>query len=134
VHGESLGGNRNIVVEKHSERFTHRLPALHPLRSEFDYMNGRTKTVGFGIHNHPAGSILHSALRDATPVSETQEASFLKSTLGKLLTAMPPAEAQKSALKTPENPAAPMSLLADHPNVQFNDDRGGLGSCSEEMH
>jgi glucosamine-6-phosphate deaminase len=30
--------------------------------------------------------------------------------------------------------AAPMSLLADHPNVQFNYYRGGLGSCSVEMH
>ena len=26
--------------------------------------------------------------------------------------------------------AVPMSLLADHPNVQFNYFRGGLGSCS----
>jgi len=30
--------------------------------------------------------------------------------------------------------AVPMSLLADHPNVQFNYFRGGLGSCSIEMH
>lgn len=29
--------------------------------------------------------------------------------------------------------AVPMSLLADHPNVQFNYYRGGLGSC-QEMH
>jgi glucosamine-6-phosphate deaminase len=28
----------------------------------------------------------------------------------------------------------PMSLLADHPNVQFNYYRGGLGSCTVEMH
>ena len=28
----------------------------------------------------------------------------------------------------------PMSLLADHPNVQFNYFRGGLGSCAVEMH
>ena len=28
----------------------------------------------------------------------------------------------------------PMSLLADHPNVQFNFYRGGLGSCQVEMH
>lgn len=28
----------------------------------------------------------------------------------------------------------PMSLLADHPNVQFNYYRGGLGTCSVEMH
>jgi len=27
-----------------------------------------------------------------------------------------------------------MSLLADHPNVQFNYYRGGLGSCAVEMH
>ena len=30
--------------------------------------------------------------------------------------------------------AVPMSLLADHPNVQFNYYRGGLGTCSVEMH
>lgn len=30
--------------------------------------------------------------------------------------------------------AVPMSLLADHPNVQFNYYRGGLGSCVVEMH
>jgi glucosamine-6-phosphate deaminase len=30
--------------------------------------------------------------------------------------------------------AVPMSLLADHPNVQFNFFRGGVGSCEAEMH
>lgn len=30
--------------------------------------------------------------------------------------------------------AVPMSLLADHPNVQFNYFRGGIGSCNVEMH
>ena len=30
--------------------------------------------------------------------------------------------------------AVPMSLLADHPNVQFNYYRGGIGSCGVEMH
>jgi glucosamine-6-phosphate deaminase len=30
--------------------------------------------------------------------------------------------------------AVPMSLLADHPNVQFNYFRGGLGHCAVEMH
>jgi glucosamine-6-phosphate deaminase len=30
--------------------------------------------------------------------------------------------------------AVPMSLLADHPNVQFNFYRGGIGSCAVEMH
>jgi glucosamine-6-phosphate deaminase len=30
--------------------------------------------------------------------------------------------------------AVPMSLLADHPNVQFNFYRGGLGTCDVEMH
>jgi glucosamine-6-phosphate deaminase len=28
----------------------------------------------------------------------------------------------------------PMSLLAGHPNVQFNYYRGGLGTCAVEMH
>lgn len=30
--------------------------------------------------------------------------------------------------------AVPMSLLADHPNVQFNYYRHGLGTCATEMH
>ena len=30
--------------------------------------------------------------------------------------------------------AVPMSLLADHPNVQFNYYRKGIGSCAVEMH
>lgn len=30
--------------------------------------------------------------------------------------------------------AVPMSLLANHPNVQFNFFRGGIGSCDTEMH
>lgn len=30
--------------------------------------------------------------------------------------------------------AVPMSLLADHPNVQFNFLRSGIGSCEAEMH
>jgi glucosamine-6-phosphate deaminase len=30
--------------------------------------------------------------------------------------------------------AVPMSLLGDHPNVQFNFYRGGLGTCHVEMH
>ncbi len=30
--------------------------------------------------------------------------------------------------------AVPMSLLADHPNVQFNYFRGGIGSCEVQMH
>jgi glucosamine-6-phosphate deaminase len=30
--------------------------------------------------------------------------------------------------------SVPMSLLADHPNVQFSYYRGGIGSCETEMH
>ena len=30
--------------------------------------------------------------------------------------------------------SVPMSLLADHPNVQFNFLRGGIGECVVEMH
>ncbi len=35
--------------------------------------------------------------------------------------------------KLPDS-AVPMSLLAEHPNVQFNFYRGGIGSCDSEMH
>ena len=31
------------------------------------------------------------------------------------------------------DPAVPMSLLADHPNVQFNFYRGGIGTCKVQM-
>jgi glucosamine-6-phosphate deaminase len=30
--------------------------------------------------------------------------------------------------------SAPMSLLAEHPNVQFNFYRPGIGACEVEMH
>jgi glucosamine-6-phosphate deaminase len=30
--------------------------------------------------------------------------------------------------------AVPISLLGDHPNVQFNYLRGAIGSCAVEMH
>ncbi|MDP2945759.1 MAG: glucosamine-6-phosphate isomerase, partial [Atribacterota bacterium] len=30
--------------------------------------------------------------------------------------------------------SVPMSLLADHPNVQFNYLRSGVGTCEAEMH
>ena len=35
--------------------------------------------------------------------------------------------------KIPDS-SVPMSLLADHPNVQFNFYRGGIGTCEVEMH
>jgi len=35
--------------------------------------------------------------------------------------------------KIPDS-SVPMSLLADHPNVQFNYFRGGIGTCEAEMH
>ncbi|HEV2392932.1 MAG TPA: glucosamine-6-phosphate isomerase [Verrucomicrobiae bacterium] len=37
------------------------------------------------------------------------------------------------AKQTPDS-AVPMSLLADHPNVQFNFYRKGIGACDVEMH
>jgi glucosamine-6-phosphate deaminase len=37
------------------------------------------------------------------------------------------------AKRVPDS-AVPMSLLADHPNVQFNYYRGGIGTCEAEMH
>jgi glucosamine-6-phosphate deaminase len=37
------------------------------------------------------------------------------------------------AKKLPDS-AVPMSLLADHPNVQFNFYRQGIGTCDTEMH
>jgi glucosamine-6-phosphate deaminase len=37
------------------------------------------------------------------------------------------------AKKIPDS-AVPMSLLADHPNVQFNFYRRGIGTTEAEMH
>jgi glucosamine-6-phosphate deaminase len=37
------------------------------------------------------------------------------------------------AEKIPDS-SVPMSLLADHPNVQFNFYRNGIGTCDVEMH
>jgi glucosamine-6-phosphate deaminase len=37
------------------------------------------------------------------------------------------------SMKIPDS-SVPMSLLADHPNVQFNFYRPGLGTCDTEMH
>ena len=37
-------------------------------------------------------------------------------------------------LKNIADSAVPMSLLGDHPNVQFNFYRGGIGTCAVEMH
>jgi glucosamine-6-phosphate deaminase len=36
--------------------------------------------------------------------------------------------------KTIPDSSVPMSLLADHPKVQFNFYRGGIGTCQAEMH
>jgi glucosamine-6-phosphate deaminase len=30
--------------------------------------------------------------------------------------------------------SVPMSLLAEHPNVQFNYFRGGIGTCEVDVH
>jgi glucosamine-6-phosphate deaminase len=35
--------------------------------------------------------------------------------------------------KIPDS-AVPMSLLADHPDVQFNFLRSGIGTCQAELH
>jgi glucosamine-6-phosphate deaminase len=37
------------------------------------------------------------------------------------------------AKKVPDA-AVPMSLLADHPNVEFHYLRSGIGTCEAEMH
>ena len=53
--------------------------------------------------------------------------NFVTDPLGQRLTALMISKGLADA-------AVPMSLLADHPNVQFNYFRGGLGSCAVEMH
>ena len=49
-------------------------------------------------------------------------------------TTLRPAAHDADDLKRIPDSAVPMSLLADHPNVQFNFYRPGIGSCATEMH
>jgi len=62
-----------------------------------------------------------------TPWAEAVYRHFVRNPLGQRLTAL-------MISKRIADAAVPMSLLADHPNVQFNYFRGGLGSCAVEMH
>lgn len=55
------------------------------------------------------------------------QAGFHDNPLGQRLTAL-------MISKRIADTAVPMSLLADHPNVQFNYYRPGLGACQVEMH
>ena len=64
---------------------------------------------------------------DASAAPAVRQAGTHDNPLGQRLTALMISKGLADA-------AVPMSLLADHPNVQFNYFRGGLGSCSVEMH
>jgi glucosamine-6-phosphate deaminase len=55
------------------------------------------------------------------------QAGFHDNPLGQRLTAF-------MISKCIPDPSVPMSLLADHPNVQFNYFRYGLGEVAVEMH
>ena len=60
-------------------------------------------------------------------ISAARQAGVHDNPLGQRLTALMISKGLADA-------SVPMSLLADHPNVQFNYYRGGLGTCAVEMH
>ena len=81
---------------------------------------------------HPAGSDARAHRRARTDLAGGK---------GLDLASGPPRQPLRHAADRPDDrpqriadAAVPMSLLADHPNVQFNFYRGGIGTCETEMH
>jgi len=101
-----------------------RLVELHPMTI---IQNARTSGGGVvsGVPTH-AISVGPRETWKADKVSIWQ-AGFHDNPFGMRLTAMMISERMVDT-------AVPMSLLAEHPNVQFNFFRGGIGSCQAEMH
>ena len=78
--------------------------------------DGRARVVADDMH-FPNGTVL-------TPDGRTL---IVGESYGQRLTAF------MISQRIPDS-SVPMSLLADHPNVQFNYFRGGIGTCAIEMH
>ncbi len=97
---------------------------LHPITL---IQNARTSGGGV-IQNVPSQAISVGPVETwkAEKVSIWQAGTH-DNTFGMRLTTM------MISKKIPDS-TVPMSLLADHPNVQFNFYRPGIGTCEAEMH
>ena len=119
-----LHPDTRIVLETTVEEISTRVVDLHPVTLA---QNARTSGGG-NITMVPMQAITVGPLQTwrAEKVSIWQ-AGMHDNPLGQRLTAL---MISRRIVDT----AVPMSLLADHPHVQFNYYRGGLGTCAVEMH
>ncbi|MDI7274795.1 MAG: glucosamine-6-phosphate isomerase [Anaerolineae bacterium] len=105
-------------------KLTTRIVELHPMTL---IQNARTSGGG-QVHNVPARALSVGPVEtwQAEKVS-IWHAGCHDNPFGMRLTAL-------MISKREPDSAVPMSLLADHPNVQFNYYRQGIGTCAAEMH
>ena len=109
---------------KEFSELTARVVDLHPITC---MQNARTS----------AGGVVTGIPRQALSVGPVQTWKAEKVSIWQAGTHDNPFGQRLTALmigKKIMDSAVPMSLLADHPNVQFNYFRGGLGVCETEMH
>ena len=105
-------------------KLTTRVVDLHPITC---MQNARTS----------AGGVVTGIPRQALSVGPVQTWKAEKVSIWQAGTHDNPFGQRLTALmigKKIMDSAVPMSLLADHPNVQFNYFRGGIGVCETEMH
>jgi glucosamine-6-phosphate deaminase len=105
-------------------RLTTRVVDLHPITL---IQNARTSGGGV-VQNVPSQAVTVGPVEtwQAEKVSIWQAGNH-DNPFGMRLTTL------MIAKRIPDS-SVPMSLLADHPNVQFNFYRGGIGTCQAEMH
>ena len=105
-------------------KFTTRVVNLHPVTC---MQNARTSSGGV-VTDVPTQAITVGAVETwkAEKIS-IWHSGMHDNPFGQRLTAL-------MISKKIRDSAVPMSLLADHPNVQFNYYRGGIGTCETEMH
>jgi len=105
-------------------KLTTRVVDLHPITC---MQNARTS----------AGGVVTGVPRQALTVGPVQTWKAEKVSIWQAGTHDNPFGQRLTALmigKRITDSSVPMSLLADHPNVQFNYYRGGIGVCETEMH
>ncbi|MBN1937939.1 MAG: glucosamine-6-phosphate isomerase, partial [Anaerolineae bacterium] len=105
-------------------QLTTRIVDLHPIT-----LIQNARTSGGGVVQNVPGRALTVGPEETWRADKVSiwQAGTHDNPFGMRLTAL------MIANKVPDS-AVPMSLLADHPNVQFNYYRLGLGSCEAEMH
>lgn len=105
-------------------KFTTRIVDLHPIT-----LIQNARTSGGGVVQNVPGRALTVGPAETWRAEKVSiwQAGTHDNPFGMRLAAL------MIAKKVPDS-AVPMSLLADHPNVQFNYYRLGLGTCEAEMH